>query len=456
MSDLLLTLSNDNRSARLVRAMGLPTPVVLARAQGPTTARELHGKIALVLSAPAGYASEALTQALQSAGATTLRALDEVDASQLLDIAVMDASGCQHVNDLRALFEGFHPLMRRLRKNARILLLANRPDVLADPVASACARSVEGFMRSLGKEVGKRGITANLVYVAASALSGLPGPVRFFCSARSTYVSGQAVLVQAPNETAGASVASAAALPMAGKVAVVTGCARGIGHAIATRLAVDGAHVVCIDIGAARDALYETALQLGGTALVLDISEESAGQTLADFVTDRWGGVDIVVHNAGITRDKTLTNMTEVQWDLVMAINFAAIARIDETLMAHKQLRTGGRLVCLSSISGIAGNFGQTNYATSKAALIGYVHALAKVVAQHNITVNAVAPGFIETPMTQKVPLFMREAGRRLNSLSQGGLPQDVAELVCFLASEDAAGINGNTVRVCGQALLGA
>lgn len=455
MSDVLLALANDNRSARLVRALGLPTPVALARAPGPTTARELDGKLALVLGVSAGYATETLVQALQAAGATTLRTLEEVDASQSLDIVVMDASGCQHVQDLRALFEGFQPLMRRLRKNARILLVANRPEMLADPVASACARSVEGFMRSLGKEVGKRGTTANLLYVAPTALSGLAGPVRFFCSARSTYVSGQAVLVQAAHEVSSATP-SGAGLPMAGKVAVVTGCARGIGHAIAARLAADGAHVVCIDVAAARDALYETALKLGGTALVLDISEDTAGQTLADFVSSRWGGVDIVVHNAGITRDKTLANMTPVQWDLVMAINFAAIARIDETLMAHKLLRSGGRLVCLSSISGIAGNFGQTNYATSKAALVGYVLALADVVAEHGITVNAVAPGFIETPMTQKVPLFMREAGRRLNSLSQGGLPQDVAELVCFLASRDASGINGNTVRVCGQALLGA
>lgn len=455
MSDLLLTLANNNRSARLVRALGLPAPVALARATGPTVARELEGKLALLLSAPGGYATDALTQGLQAAGATTLPALDATDASQLLDIVVMDASGCQQVQDLRALFEGFQPLMRRLRRNARILLVANRPEMLADPVTAACARSVEGFMRSLGKEVGKRGITANLLYVAPTALSGLAGPVRFFCSVRSTYVSGQAVLVQAAQEVT-ARTPSGAALPMAGKVAVVTGCARGIGHAIAARLASDGAHVVCIDVAAARDALYDTALKLGGTPLVLDISEEAAGQTIADFVSSRWGGVDIVVHNAGITRDKTLANMTEMQWDMVMAINFAAITRINEALIANKLLRGGGRLVCLSSISGIAGNFGQTNYATSKAALVGYVHALAKVAAEHGITVNAVAPGFIETPMTQKVPLFMREAGRRLNSLSQGGLPQDVAEVVCFLASKDASGINGNTVRVCGQALLGA
>jgi len=170
----------------------------------------------------------------------------------------------------------------------------------------------------------------------------------------------------------------------------------------------------------------------------------------------KFGGLDIVVHNAGVTRDKTLANMTPVQWDLVMAINFGAIAEIDEALLDSGALRQAGRIVCLSSISGIAGNFGQSNYATSKAALIGYVAALAPLVAGQGITVNAVAPGFIETPMTKKIPLFTREAGRRMNSLSQGGRPRDVAELVCFLTSPGAAGISGNTIRVCGQALLGA
>ena len=449
MSDLLLKLANDKRSGRLVRALGLPAPMTLARGQGPTTAHELQGRVALVLSTLGGYAAPVLTDALQQAGANLVSA---ADTGAPLDIVAMDASGCHKVEDLRAVFDGFNPLMRRIAKNARVLLVANRPDALDDPVAAACARAIEGFARSLGKELGKRGGTVNLVYVTPGDVSALAGPVRFFCSARSTYVSAQAVTLRAPVTPVQAAVEK----PLAGKVAVVTGCARGIGQAIAARLAADGAHVVCIDVAAARDALYETALQLAGTPLVLDIAQDGAAQTLADFVAGRWGGVDIVVHNAGITRDKTLANMTDVQWDLVLAVNLAAITQIDAALVARKLLRSQGRVICLSSISGIAGNFGQTNYATSKAALIGYVAALGPRLASEGITVNAVAPGFIETPMTQKVPLFMREAGRRLNSLSQGGQPQDVAELVCFLASPGAAGINGNTVRVCGQALLGA
>ena len=449
MSDLLLKLANDKRSGRLVRALGLPSPMTLARGQGPTTAQELHGKLALVLTTVGGYAAATLTEALQQAGAN-LVGLEDTGAT--LDIVTMDASGCQQVDDLRALFDGFNPLMRRIAKNARVLLVANRPNALSDPVAAACARSIEGFARSLGKELGKRGGTVNLVYATPDSLPALAGPVRFFCSARSTYVSAQAVSLQVPAKP----LQTATEKPLAGKVAVVTGSARGIGQAIAARLAADGAHVVCVDVAAARDGLYETALKLAGTPLVLDIAQEGAARSLADFVADRWSGVDIVVHNAGITRDKTLANMTDQQWDLVLAVNLAAIAKIDTALVGQQLLRSQGRVVCLSSISGIAGNFGQTNYATSKAALIGYVAALGRQLAPQGITVNAVAPGFIETPMTQKVPLFMREAGRRLNSLSQGGLPQDVAELVCFLASPDAAGINGNTVRVCGQALLGA
>ena len=214
--------------------------------------------------------------------------------------------------------------------------------------------------------------------------------------------------------------------------------------------------MVCVDVAAARDALYETALRVGGLPLVLDIAAPDAPSALAAFLRDKTGGVDVVVHNAGITRDKTLANMKPELWDAVMAVNFAAIAAIDAALLAGKVLHDGGRIVCLSSVSGVAGNFGQTNYATSKAALIGYVAAQAPLLAPRGITINAVAPGFIETPMTARIPLMTREAGRRLNALSQGGLPRDVAELITFLALPSSAGLSGNTVRVCGLALIGA
>ncbi|MGV7246582.1 SDR family oxidoreductase, partial [Caballeronia sp. M23-90] len=169
-----------------------------------------------------------------------------------------------------------------------------------------------------------------------------------------------------------------------------------------------------------------------------------------------FGGIDIVVHNAGITRDKTIAKMTGAAWDSVIDVNLSAQERIDEALLEKDVLHMGGRIIGVSSISGIAGNLGQTNYATSKAGVIGRVQGMAKLLAARGITINAVAPGFIETHMTAKIPLGLREAGRRMNSMSQGGLPVDVAETIAWLASPASSGITGNVVRVCGQSLIGA
>jgi 3-oxoacyl-[acyl-carrier protein] reductase len=147
--------------------------------------------------------------------------------------------------------------------------------------------------------------------------------------------------------------------------------------------------------------------------------------------------------------------MTEQQWDQVLGINLEAIIRINSALL-ESGLRDGGRIVSLSSIAGIAGNTGQTNYAASKAGVIGMTRYLAGQLASRGITVNAVAPGFIETRMTAAVPLVVREVGRRLAALGQGGLPEDVARTIAFLASPGAAGVSGDVLRVCGGALLGA
>jgi 3-oxoacyl-[acyl-carrier protein] reductase len=148
--------------------------------------------------------------------------------------------------------------------------------------------------------------------------------------------------------------------------------------------------------------------------------------------------------------------MQEQSWDQVVDINLSAVMAIDQVLLAENILRDEARLVYLSSISGISGNFGQTNYALTKAALIGYVAAQAPLLAARGICINAVAPGFIETAMTQEMPFMAREIGRRLNSVKQGGQPRDVAELVTFLCTPGACGISGETIRVCGQGLVGA
>jgi 3-oxoacyl-[acyl-carrier protein] reductase len=239
-------------------------------------------------------------------------------------------------------------------------------------------------------------------------------------------------------------------------VAVVTGAARGIGLATAERLAQEGARVVGVDVPGVAGELHALCARLGGVALAMDIAAHDAPARLAAFLGGHAGGADIVVHNAGITRDRSLAKMDAAAWDAVIGVNFAAIAAIDAALLEQGLLRDEGRMVCLSSISGVAGNFGQTNYAASKAALIAYVAALAPRLAPRGICVNAVAPGFIETAMVARMPFLTRELGRRLNAVQQGGLPRDVAELITFLCTPGAYGISGQAVRVCGQALIGA
>ena len=213
--------------------------------------------------------------------------------------------------------------------------------------------------------------------------------------------------------------------------------------------------MVCLDIPQSEAELQQAAASLGGSALALDITAADAGQRLLAFVAEQ-GAFDIVVHNAGITLDKTLAKMTEAAWRKVMAVNLQAPLLLSQALLEGQGLNPGGRIVCVSSISGIAGNLGQSNYATSKAGVIGLVQALAPLAARQQITVNGVAPGFIETQMTAKIPLMIREAGRRMNSMSQGGQAVDVAETIAWLAHPASGGINGQVVRVCGQSLLGA
>ena len=245
--------------------------------------------------------------------------------------------------------------------------------------------------------------------------------------------------------------------PLAGKTILVTGASRGIGESMARVLARDGAHVICLDVAQQQADLQKVAGEIGGSTLALDITAEDAGQKIAEAAAKR-NGLDGIIHNAGVTRDKTLAKMDEKQWNMVIDINLQSIAVINDYLFENDVLNENARIVCVSSISGIAGNLGQTNYATSKAGVIGLVQATAKKLREEDkgITINAVAPGFIETQMTAAIPLTIREAGRRMNSMSQGGLPIDVAETAAWLVAPASGGVNGNIVRVCGQSLLGA
>ncbi|MDP3859885.1 MAG: 3-oxoacyl-ACP reductase, partial [Stagnimonas sp.] len=394
--------------------------------------------------APVKAAAQRAGVALKSEGS---------DSEPVAPVIVFDATGVAGTGGLRQVYELFQSRVRRLPKHSRVVVLARATADCGSVEAATASMALTGFVRSLAKEIGKNGSTANLLVLGKQGDAWVKGALAFFTGPNSAYVTGQVLAVDGAPK--GVKAIASCEQTLAGKVAVVTGAARGIGAAIAQVLAREGATVVGMDRPAEEGALGATLAPLNGVGLALDVTDPKAPQRLADELQSRFGGADIVVHNAGVTRDKMLRNMTPQLWDMVLDINLGAILRINDQLLKGG-LKDQARLVCISSIGGIGGNAGQTNYASTKAGVIGYTEALAAVLAKQGMAINAVAPGFIETQMTAAMPTANREVGRRINSLAQGGLPQDIAEAVSFLASPLAAGINGRTLRVCGQNWMGA
>ena len=466
MSDRYGDFVQSSIGRKVAKNLGLPMPVELdrfdsgqpsvrgsvlvGRADGDNTAiSESVARILSDLHADVFVNSrDAVKDALADAG---VKAKANTGGDDKFKVLLFDASNISNADELKQVYEFFHAVARRVEKSGRVIVIGRPPEDLKDIEAALAQRSLEGFVKSVGKEF-KRGITAQLIYVAEGAEKNLDSTLRFFASARSAYVSGQVVRV-----TNGANVDVDWTQPLGGKTMLVTGASRGIGEAIARVLAREGAHVICLDVPQQQADLQKVASEISGSVLTVDITSEDAGKEIAEAAQKR-GGLDAVIHNAGVTRDKTLAKMDEKKWDMVININLGSIAKLNRYLLDNDVLKDHARIVCVSSISGIAGNLGQSNYATSKAGVIGLVNATAKQLddGSKGMTINAVAPGFIETQMTEAIPFAIREAGRRMNSMSQGGLPVDVAETIAWFASPASGGLNGNTVRVCGQSLLGA
>jgi 3-oxoacyl-[acyl-carrier protein] reductase len=447
MSDRYQFLAHTPVGRLAVKNLGLPDPVRLDRYR---EGQPLVEGVVLTGAAPGGRLLGGVSASLSRLG---IAEVESAGDDQRFKGLVFDASGIGSTADLVHLQQFFTPVLRRLQGCGRIVVLGTPPEATDAPEAHVAQRALEGFTRSLAKEVG-RGSTVQLVYVAPGAEHAIASTLAFLLSPKSAYVSGQVVRIGATGTTEADSVGDALR-PLEGRVAVVTGASRGIGESIARTLARDGARVVGVDVPQMASELQTLTDELGGEAVTLDITAVDAPQRLAKHLADKHGGVDVVVHNAGITRDKKLQNMKEDGWRSTLAVNVTAPERITAELLEQKLVRPNGRIVGVASIAGIAGNVGQTNYGASKAGVIGLVESLAPRLSDR-ITVNAVAPGFIETQMTAKIPLLTREAGRRMNSLSQGGLPLDVAETVAWFASPGSSAVNGNVVRVCGQSLLGA
>ena len=321
MADRYLHWTNTRPGRTLSRRLGLPRPVPLHRwsAERPS----LEGGLLHLTPVPS---REGAAQAKELAGVLDGVGLDvhgEAGPGTRYAAAVVDATGVRTVAELRAVHAALHPVVRSLASCGRVVVLGSRPDP-DDHRQAAAQQALEGFVRSLGKELGG-GRTAQLLRLAPGAgAAHAESTLRFLLSPRSAYVSGQVVEI-------GESAAPDGQLtqvtdwdrPLSGRTALVTGSARGIGESVAATLARDGAHVICLDVPQAEEALHQVAEAVGGTALPLDITADDAGERIARALPA--DGLDVLVHNAGITRDRRLANMSAERWASVLEVNLESV-----------------------------------------------------------------------------------------------------------------------------------
>jgi len=244
---------------------------------------------------------------------------------------------------------------------------------------------------------------------------------------------------------------------LAGKTALITGASRGIGKEIALRFAHEGADIAITNI--ADDDEFKSAVKEIGSlgvkakGYVFNVASFADSQKFVDEIVKDFGKIDILVNNAGITRDTLLMRMTEDQWDSVIAVNLKSVFNLTKAILQPMLKQKGGSIINMASVVGVSGNAGQSNYSASKAGIIGFTKSIAKEVGSRNIRVNAIAPGFIITEMTDKLPEDVKTEWINKIPLKRGGTPADVANTALYLASELSSYVSGQTIHVCGGML---
>lgn len=473
--DLLLDIGKSQIARQMVKKLKIPLnlPTILDRDENPWTDLPLKGLVLGVGGDRKAKSIELLRALVIGAGA---QASQVYGSAAKLNGLIFDATQTRTVQDLGLIYDFIKPRIQSLTPHARIVILTQFCDSFPSPPnidaeAAAVSRSLLGFAKSLGKELGRKGTTVNIIEVKKDSLTKefLSWPLVFFLSKRSAFISGQRLRMGlkstgSQNNTQNGVFNEIVLAPfkesLKGKKALVTGAAHGIGKEICRWLSLEGAEIVGLDHPVEKDALALAMEKINGKHFLANLLDPHSFPKIQMWVEKEMGSIDIVVSNAGLTRDKTLARMPRDYWDDVLQVNLKATIDLIESLILKPQSQSrliapSGRIILMSSISGLSGNAGQTNYAAAKAGLIGFIKHLAPLLHEQGITINAIAPGFIETRMTAKMPLAIREFARRFNALNQGGLPSDVAQAACFLSSPGAFAITGQTLRVCGLNYVG-
>ena len=335
--------------------------------------------------------------------------------------------------------------LKKLRPNAKVLLIGLSEKECSGKT-SLLQRALVGFTKSLAKEIGRSAKTVSLIRIPNGLdLADIPLIVSFFTSGRSAFITGQVLSVEGSGSDGS----------LKGKVCLVTGGAGGIGLATVKRLAAESAQVIIVDLPSMKDSI-SSFVSDNISFIGADLTNAEDLKSLVNQIGQQYGKVDVLANNAGITRDRTLSKMSEKEWDQLIAVNLMAVVGLTDSLLSNDLISRGGSIINTSSISGIAGNFGQTNYTATKAALIEMAKVYSEDLREMHISVNAIAPGYIETDMVKTMPLMTRIMAERITCLAQAGRPEDIAEAMAFFAHPASRGVNGQVLRVCGGSFLGA